>query len=131
MTLQRMITGLFLITGIINFVPLAGVTGDALLQSSYGIEIASSELSLLLRHRAVLFGIVGGLLLTAAFKPRLRTTASICGMVSMASFAVLYLLTGPGAPELAGVFRADIVGIAVLATAWFLNARSQGTADEH
>ena len=124
MTLQRVITGLFLIAGLINFVPLAGVTGDALLQSSYGIEIASPDLSLLLRHRAVLFGIVGGLLLVAAFKPSLRTVASVCGMISMASFAILYGTIGPEAPQLKGVLRADIVGIVVLGAAIFLNLRT-------
>lgn len=119
------VKGLLLMAGLINFVPLAGVTGDALLQSSYGIEIASPELSLLLRHRAVLFGIVGGLLLVAAFKPAMRSVASVCGMVSMVSFAALYGIIGPQAPQLAGVLRADIVGIAALAVAIGLSAKGK------
>lgn len=117
MTHQRVITGLFLIAGLINFVPLAGVMGNSLLVSAYGIEVASADLSLLLRHRAVLFGIVGGLLLVAAFRPALRVTASICGLVSMISFAVLYAMVGPQAQELGGVLRADLIGIVVLCAA--------------
>ncbi|MBO6505247.1 MAG: hypothetical protein JJ850_09990 [Kordiimonadaceae bacterium] len=119
------VKGLFLIAGLINFVPLAGVTGDVLLQSSYGIEIASPELSLLLRHRAVLFGILGGMLLVAAFKPSLRTVASVCGIVSMASFAALYGIIGPDALQLTGVLRADIVGIVALGAAIGLSAKGK------
>ena len=125
MTKDRVIAALFLIAGLINFVPLAGGLGDAALAAAYGIEIASNELSLLLRHRAVLFGIIGGLLLCAAFRPSLRATAGISGMISMVSFALLYMLTGAANKELAGVLRIDVVGIAVLGIAMILNAKEK------
>ncbi len=125
MTLQRVITGLFLVAGLINFVPLAGVMGNTLLESAYGIDVASADLSLLLRHRAVLFGIVGGLLLVSAFKPSLRVTAGVCGMISMVSFVLLYFLTDVANPELAGVLRADLVGIAALALGIVLSAKER------
>lgn len=121
---SRLVTGLFLIAGLINFLPLAGVLGDQIIASAYGIDVASAELSLLLRHRAVLFGIVGGLLLVAAFRPALRPTATICGFASMVSFAGLYLFIGPKADELASVFRFDLVGIAALGIGWLMHQRS-------
>lgn len=130
MTLQRVITGLFLIAGLINFVPLAGVMGNTLLESAYGIEVASADLSLLLRHRAVLFGIVGGLLLVSAFKPALRVTAGVCGMISMTSFILLYFLAGPINPELAGVMRADLAGIAALALGIALSAKERAAPND-
>lgn len=125
MTRERILAALFLIAGLINFVPLAGVLGDATLSAAYGIEIASNELSLLLRHRAVLFGIIGGLLLCAAARPALRTTAGICGMTSMIGFALLYSLTGAANEELAGVLRIDLIGIAVLGIAMTLNVKEK------
>lgn len=120
---SKLVAGLFLIAGLINFVPLAGVFGDQIIASAYGIDVASAELSLLLRHRAILFGIVGGLLLVAAFRPPLRPTATVCGFVSMVSFAGLYLFIGPATDELAGVFRFDLVGIAALGAGWLMHQR--------
>lgn len=125
MTKNRIIAALFLIAGLINFVPLAGVLGNATLAAAYGIEVTSNELSLLLRHRAVLFGIIGGFLLFAGARPTLRTTAGICGMISMVGFALLYMLTGAASEELSGVLRIDLIGIAVLGIAMILSAKEK------
>lgn len=119
------VTILFLIVGLINFAPLAGVLGNQTLASAYAVEIATPDMSLLLRHRAVLFGIVGGLLLVAAFRPSLRPVAAICGFVSMVSFAALYLLTGvEGNARLAQVLWIDVVAILLLVAAMALNRRT-------
>ncbi len=112
---------LFLIAGLINFAPVAGILGDSLLTSAYAIDVASTDLSLLLRHRAVLFGIVGGLLLVAAFRPALRPVASVCGFVSMISFAALYLTGEHDNAKLDQVFWFDVVGIVSLAAAMLLH----------
>lgn len=121
---------LFLIAGLINFAPLAGVLGDPMISAAYGVDVSSPEISLLLRHRAVLFGIVGGLLLVAAFRPALRATATTCGLASMVSFAVLYAFIQPSANELAGVFRIDLVGIGVLLAGWMVHKRALGTRNQ-
>lgn len=116
----RLVTGLFLIAGLINFAPLVGVLSDALIASAYGIEVASRELSLLLRHRAVLFGIVGGLLLAATFRPALRPVASVCGFISMVGFALLHMIIEPEAEQLRDVLRLDFVGLIALTGAVML-----------
>ena len=116
----RLITGLFLIAGLINFAPLVGVLSDALIASAYGIDITNRELSLLLRHRAVLFGITGGLLLVAAFRPALRPVASACGFASMIGFAVLHMIIEPEAEQLRNVLRLDFVGLVALTGAVML-----------
>lgn len=80
---------------------------------------------LLLRHRAVSFGLLGAMLIAAAFRAQLRTPATVVGTVSMASFCPLAL-----PPELQGqafvrVFWADIVALALLVLAWWL-LRAEG-----
>lgn len=121
MTRSKIVMGLFLLAGLINFTPLAGVLGDEMLNNAYGVSIESAELSLLLRHRAILFGIIGGLLLVAAFRPSLRPVATACGMASMVSFGLLFWITQPSSSELMGVLKFDVVGIVALGTGWLLS----------
>jgi hypothetical protein len=78
------------------------------------MDFEGADLQLLMRHRAVLFGLVGGLLLLAAFKPRLRLVASVLGLLSMASFMLLAWPLQEHGAALQRVFWADAVGCAVL-----------------
>ena len=64
-----------LLAALIHLLPVAGVLGAERLQALYGIPIGDPNLLLLMRHRAVLFGVVGVLLATAAFVPALRSVA--------------------------------------------------------
>jgi hypothetical protein len=47
---------------IINMAPLVGVLGSNSLDKLYGTQIHDKNVLLMLRHRAVLFGIVGSIL---------------------------------------------------------------------
>lgn len=109
-----------LIAGVINFLPAAGVISAERMQAAYGIGIADPNLAILLRHRAVLFGIVGGLLLVAAFHPPLRAAAYVAGFVSMLSFVVIVWLVGGANAELRRVLVIDWVGIAALLGAFVI-----------
>ena len=120
MIINRTITALFLIAGLINFAPVVGVISDELIATAYGIDVTHRELSLLLRHRALLFGIVGGLLLVAAFRPNLRPVASACGFISMVGFALLHMIIEPEAIELKKVLELDFVGLVALTGAVML-----------
>jgi len=75
----------------------------------------NANFELLLRHRAVLFGIVGGIMIYAAITNRYSTLAVVIGLISMFSFVVLYKLIGREInPELIKVMKIDMVGIVVL-----------------
>ena len=74
------VTG-FLLCGLANLLPVLGVLGEARLQLLYGITPEDRNLVLLLRHRAVLLGIVGVLLMVAAFRPAWRPPAMVAGLV--------------------------------------------------
>jgi hypothetical protein len=76
---------LFLV-GLIHLLPLAGALGAARLASLYGVDAAEPNLQILLRHRAVLFGLLGGLLCASAFRPALQPLAWVGGFVSVVSF---------------------------------------------
>lgn len=65
----RVLSVCLLVVGVIHLLPLAGVVGASRLSALYGIAVAEPNLELLLRHRAVLFGVLGGLCIAAAFQP--------------------------------------------------------------
>ena len=115
----KLVAGGLVLAGIINLLPVVGVAGAAWLRSLYGLEIGSLDLEILLRHRAVLFGIVGGLLLVAVFRPRLREVAVLVAGASMASFILIALLVGNYGPAIRKVVIADIIGLLALVPAMF------------
>ncbi|CAD5251009.1 conserved membrane hypothetical protein [Bosea sp. 62] len=102
------------IAGIVNLLPTTGVAGVGWLRSLYGFEIANPDLEILLRHRAVLFGLVGVLLLAAAIRPGLRDVAVLVAGASMASFIVIALLVGGYGPAISKVVIADVIGLIAL-----------------
>ncbi|HEV7324162.1 MAG TPA: hypothetical protein VGN91_03780 [Bosea sp. (in: a-proteobacteria)] len=103
------------IAGIVNLLPTIGVAGTSWLRSLYGFEIANPDLEILLRHRAVLFGLVGLLLLAAALRPGLRNVAMLVAGASMASFIVIAFTVGGYGPAITKIVIADIIGLLALA----------------
>lgn len=106
-----------LIAAVIHLAPLAGVLGVARLETLYGIAVTEPNLEILLRHRAVLFGLLGVLLVLAAFRPELRTVALSAGIVSAASFLVIVAQAPLCNAALRRVVVADVVALAALAVA--------------
>jgi hypothetical protein len=88
----------------------------------YGVDLADPNLQILMRHRAVLFGLVGGVLLLAAFHPPLRTLGYVVGFSSMLSFLLIAWLVGGYSAEIRRVILADVAGIAALAGAGLVHA---------
>ena len=109
------------ITGVINFLPSLFALLPEKIATSYGVEVPNANYELLLRHRAVLFGIVGGLMIYSAISKNNYDLSVLIGMVSMVSFVILYFLSkGEINAELNKVFKADLVGIGVLAIGYLL-----------
>jgi hypothetical protein len=105
------------VAALIHLLPLPGVLGARQLERLYGVALAQPELVLLMRHRAVLFGVVGGLLAAAVFRPELRPVALTVGLVSAGSFLALALPAGPLSDALQRVVVADVVAVAALSLA--------------
>ncbi|PCJ72001.1 MAG: phosphopantetheine adenylyltransferase [Rhodobiaceae bacterium] len=115
--MHYIIIGGFLIAALINLLPVFGIMGVPQLEKAYGVSLPGPDLAILMRHRALLFGIVGGLLAAAAFMPSLRVAAFSAGMLSMVSFVILQALEGGSNAALTRLAYVDYVGIAALAIA--------------
>ena len=110
----KALTGCLIVVGLINIVPALGVVSADRLESAYAVTIAGQDLEILMRHRALLFGILGGFVLYSAFKPAYRSVAMVMAGVSMIGFALLVLSTGDYNPSIARVLYVDILGIVFL-----------------
>lgn len=115
--MEKAITACLLIVGLINFAPVVGVLAAQKMESAYAISLQSIELKILMRHRALLFGILGGFILFAAFTPLFQTAAMVMAFVSMVGFAVLVLGASEYNPEIKKVLIADIAGLVFLSIA--------------
>jgi hypothetical protein len=102
------------VVGIIHLLPLTGVLSVSRLQALYGVTITDPNLEILMRHRAVLFGMLGAFLIYAAFRPGLQLAALIAGAVSVISFLVIAVLVGGYNTGIARVVTADIVAVVCL-----------------
>lgn len=109
--MRYVVTVALLVAGVIHLLPVSGVLGHTRLATLYGLPFQDPSLALLMRHRAVLFGLLGLLLVTAAFRPHLRGLAFAAGLVSVVSFLALAALDGPFTAELGRVVIADWVAL--------------------
>lgn len=87
--MRYLVYGSLLLAGIIHLLPLSGVAGARRLEALYGVAFDDPTTLLLMRHRAVLFGLLGCLLVYAVLRPGLRTVAFALGLGSALSFIVL------------------------------------------
>jgi len=87
--MQKAIAGLIVVVGVIQVLPVIGVLGADRLSALYGLSFDEPNISILMRHRAVLFGLLGSFLIYAAFRPALRVLAFVAGFVSVVSFIVI------------------------------------------
>ncbi len=106
---ERLITGLMLVVAVIHLLPISGFFGVERLASLYEIEITDGNLEILMRHRAILFGILGVFLAYAAFTPAVQPIAFLAAFISVASFFFLSFSVGEFNDAIRRVVIADIV----------------------
>ena len=111
---KYLVSAMLIIVGIIHLIPISGVISVDRLNLLYGIGVDNPNLSILMRHRAILFGLLGLFLVYAAFRPSLQLLALVGGAVSVASFLFLALTTGGFNEEIKRVVVADVVAAACL-----------------
>lgn len=118
-------TALLVVAGIINIVPIVGVLSAEHLVRLYDVPLDNNDLIILLRHRAVLFGLLGGFILYSVFRKSLQFLACIAGLVSMLAFILIaYSSSDFGAP-MQKIIVADIIGSLALAAVLLLGTRGQ------
>ncbi len=100
-----------------------GVLSAEILARAYDIPAPEGDLLILMRHRALLFGIVGSIILVSAFRRNLQPTAMAAACVSMVGFIVLTLGSGAYGEKIHNVMLIDVAGTGLLIVAAFLRFR--------
>ncbi len=121
---ERLIQACLVLAALIHLAPAVGVLGGDRLEGLYGIRIDGPDLAILMRHRAVLFGILGLLLLAATVRRHLRSEAILAGLVSVISFLILAASTGGYNARIGTVFAVDVAALVFLLVAAILQANA-------
>lgn len=112
--MRYVVPAMLVVVAVIHLLPLSGVLGAGRLSALYGVPIDEPNLEILMRHRAVLFGLLGAFLLYAAFHPELHKLALIAGFVSVLAFLYLAWSVGGYNSQVGRVVTADLVALACL-----------------
>ncbi len=123
--MEKVITALLVLVGLIHLMPASGVLGAERLSALYAVSIADPDLAILMRHRAVLFGLLGMFMIYAAFKPSLQPLALLAGGISVVSFIVIAWSVGGYNEAIRKVVIADVVAIVALCLAGALYVASR------
>ena len=115
--MTKLITVCLAIVGLINFVPVLAVISVQKLEEAYSISFVSNDLIILMRHRALLFGVLGGFILYSAFVPAYQGPAMLMAAISMIGYAALMYSVGGYNDSLYKVLIIDYIGIVFLAVA--------------
>ena len=105
---------LLAVAGLINFLPVIGLISAGRIAGAYDVDWEGRDLELLLRHRALLFGLVGGFLLASVFVPAWQWQAISMAGLSMLGFLYLAWALAPVNAALQRIVVADLVGLACL-----------------
>jgi hypothetical protein len=112
--MRHVVSAMLVVAGIIHLLPASGVLSADHLEQLYGVSFGDPGLTLLMRHRAVLFELLGLFLILAAFRPALQPLAFLAGFISVGSFLWLaWPLAGLNA-EIRRVVLADGVALICL-----------------
>jgi hypothetical protein len=109
---------ILLITGLVHILPFSFLFFTEQLQKSYGVDISDANLQLLLRHRAIFFGLIGVGLILSAVKKSFYGWAAAVGLISMVSFVWLFYQIGGINQQLRSVMLIDVF----ISAALFLSA---------
>ena len=109
--LSRIVSLALIIVAVIHLLPLSGVFGPDHLSTLYGLNFEENNIEILMRHRAILFGLLGVFLLYAALNSRLHVYGMVAGAVSVLSFLLIAWSVGDYNAKVSRVFLADVVAL--------------------
>lgn len=115
--MRHLVSAMLVIVAVIHLLPLMGVLGSEKLATLYGLDFSEPNLAILMRHRAVLFGLLGSFFLYAAFKPSLQPMAFVGAFISLASFLALVASAETHNRLVQRVVLVDIIAIVALVVA--------------
>lgn len=112
--MRYLVSAMLLVVAVIHLLPVSGVLGADQLARLYGVSFSEPNLAILMRHRAVLFGMLGVLFVIAAFVPALQILAFTAAFISVGSFLLIAWRVGGYNAQVGRVFTADLVAAACL-----------------
>lgn len=119
--MKIIISSILFILAVIHLLPVVGVLGSDSLTRLYGVSASDSNTEILLRHRAVLFAIIGLFLLLSVFKSEYQPIAICFGLISVASFLLLAWSIEGLNSEISRVVKVDWVALVLLLVAGVIN----------
>lgn len=133
--MRHLVTAFLIAAGLVHLLPVSGALGAEALVRLYGVPLTDPNLLILMRHRAVLFGLLGLFFLWAARRPALQAAAWGAGLVSVGSFVGLAAITPGHNAAVARIVTVDagllaglVVGAVVQALAHRRAARASAQA---
>ena len=117
---EQVVTAMFLVTGLLHLLPVVGVVSPERVSTLYDIPVEEPNLEILMRHRAVLFGLLGVFLIWAGFNPNWQPAGFVAGFVSVISFLVLAHSVGNYNAAVRKIFLGDVVALVCLVVAAML-----------
>ena len=90
-----LVQAMLVAVALIHLPPVLGLLGVSRMERAYGVALPGPDLAVLMRHRALLFGLLGGFMLLAVFVPALRVSALLLALLSAGGFVALAFAT-PG-----------------------------------
>ncbi len=107
-------------SALIHLLPLVGALGPAQVARMYDVKVDGPDVTVLLVHRAVLFGLLGAALIAAIFCDDARPY--VIGAVLFSDVSFLAIAgRNPGINEsMQRVVRADVISIVLLLVAGFV-----------
>ena len=102
---------------LIHLAPLSGVLSAERLEKLYGAKIKDPNVLLAMRHRAVIFGVLGLGLIAAMVWPSVALPVIVGTILSDLAFLVLALMTPDRSPQMTKVLAADVFSLICLGPA--------------
>jgi hypothetical protein len=115
--MRMLFIGAMLLVAVIHALPVVGLLGASKLEALYGVAVRDANLELMLRHRAVLFGLVAAFIAYATFRPELHRLALILAFASVISFLALAWSIGGYNAAMSRVVWADLIALVALVAA--------------
>ncbi len=114
----------FGVTGVIHVLPLAGLLGRPMLERAYGITLGQGQdLTILMQHRALLFGLLAAACFAAAVLPDWRWPVGIAALISMLGFVLIAVFQTHGL-AIAKVMWIDVGAALLLSFGMLLHFKS-------
>lgn len=115
------------IVGIINLLPVIVFFDATRTAGLYGLPVEGETLTILMRHRAVLLGLVGTTLIAAAVKPEFRILAIALALISKFAFVFLTFTRANFTAEVRQVALIDVGAIVLLMAVLVIHFRRTRT----